>query len=403
MDLEDGVAQVAAVGQRFDRIKARLTLEPGKAKLEQLSARATSGQLDVTGEARFAGLELTSAEGHVRMSKSDKVALSVSGTEVGEMYGAVDVRLTPNPTTHENLLKVDVPNLHVGVTDTGSQDLQDLEPAKGVRVGVHRVQGGFVTLPLQPLKDSDPAKNDHPMVVEVHLGSIELERGDMLKAQLGGQLHVVLGDPLTMTGQIDLKGGKLDVSGKQFEVESGTVTFSGEPANPTIVATARWDSPDEEKHRVYADFTGSAAKGKITLRSEPPLTQDQILSLLLTGSSDGSLGGGSGGGSSAATAVGAVSGSATQGLNKVLSGISNLDVSTRIDTSTGSARPELVIQISPRVAAQITRALGEPAPGQPPDLTFLTFDFRLLHSWSLDTLIGDRGESGLDVVWRKRY
>jgi translocation and assembly module TamB len=403
VDLEDGVAQVAAVGQRFDKIKARISLEPGKAKLEQLSARATSGQVNVTGEARFAGLDLTSAEGHVRMSKSSKVALSVSGTEVGEMYGAVDVSLTPNPTTHVNLLKVDVPNLHVGIADTGSQDLQDLDPAKGVRVGVHQVRGGFVTLPLQPLKDSDPAKNDHPMVVDVHLGSIELERGDMLKAQVGGQLRVVLGEPMTMTGQIDLKGGKLDVSGKQFEVESGTVTFSGEPGNPTIVATARWDSPDEEKHRVYADFTGSASKGKITLRSEPPLTQDQILGLLLTGSADGSLGGGTGGGSNAATAVGAVGGSATQGLNKVLSGISNLDVSTRIDTSTGSARPELVIQISPRVAAQITRALGEPAPGQPPDLTFLTFDFRILHSWSLDTLIGDRGESGLDIVWRKRY
>ena len=404
VDLEDGVAQVAAVGQRFDKIKARVSLEAGKAKLEQLSARATSGVVNATGEARFAGLDLTGAEGHLRMSKSDKVALTVSGTEVGEMYGAVDVSLTPNPTTHGNLLKVDVPNLHLGVSDTGSQDLQDLDPAKGVRVGVHQTRGGFVTLPLQPLNDSDPAKNDNPMQVLVHLGSIEIERGDMLKAQVGGQLRVVMGDPLTMTGQIDLKGGKLDVSGKQFEIESGTVTFAGEPGNPTIVATARWDSPDEEKHQVYADFTGSATKGKITLRSEPPLTQDQILSLLLTGSADGSLGGNSsGGGSSAATAVGAVGGSATQGLNKVLSGVSNLEVSTRIDTSTGSARPELVIQISPRVAAQITRALGTPAPGQPPDLTFLTFDFRVLHNWSLDTLIGDRGESGLDVVWRKRY
>ncbi|HEY3667402.1 MAG TPA: translocation/assembly module TamB domain-containing protein, partial [Polyangiaceae bacterium] len=249
----------------------------------------------------------------------------------------------------------------------------------------------------------DPSKNDNPMVVEVQIGTVELERGDMLKAQAGGKLHIVMGDPMTMTGQIDLKGGKLDVSGKQFEIESGTITFSGEPSNPTIVATARWDSPDEEKHRVYADFTGTAAKGKITLRSEPPLTQDQILSLLLTGSPDGSLGGSSGGGSNAATAVGAVGGSATQGLNKVLSGISNLDVSTRIDTSTGSARPELVIQISPRVSAQITRALGEPAPGQPPDLTFLTFDFRVLRNWSLAALVGDRGESGLDLVWRKRY
>ncbi|HEX3849737.1 MAG TPA: translocation/assembly module TamB domain-containing protein, partial [Polyangiaceae bacterium] len=295
VDLEDGVAQVAAVGQRFDKIKARISLEPGKAKLEQLSARATSGTVNVTGEARFAGLDLTGAEGHVRMSKSDKVSLTVAGTEVGEMYGAVDISLTPNPNTHASLLKVDVPNLHVSMSDTGSQDLQDLDAAKGVRVGVHQTRGGFVTLPLQPLKDSDPSKNDHPMQVEVHLGTIELERGDMLKAQAGGQLHLVMGEPLTMTGQIDLKGGKLDVSGKQFEVENGTVTFAGEPGNPTIVATARWDSPDEDKHRVYADFTGTAAKGKITLRSEPPLTQDQILSLLLTGSADGSLGGGSSG------------------------------------------------------------------------------------------------------------
>ncbi|HEX7453979.1 MAG TPA: translocation/assembly module TamB domain-containing protein, partial [Polyangiaceae bacterium] len=403
VDLEDGVAQVAALGQRFDKIKARVSLEAGKAKLEQLSMRATSGVVNVTGEARFAGLDLTGAEGHVRMSKSDKVALTVAGTEVGEMYGAVDISLTPNPTAHGNVLKVDVPNLHVGVSDTGSQDLQDLDPAKGVRVGVNQTRGGFVTLPLQPLSDSDPTTNAPPIQVLVHLGSIEIERGDMLKAQVGGQLRVVMGDPLTMTGQIDLKGGKLDVSGKQFEIESGTVTFAGEPGNPTIVATARWDSPDADKHRVYADFAGSASKGKITLRSEPPLTQDQILSLLLTGSADGSLGGSSSGGSDAATALGAVGGSATQGLNKVLSGVSNLDVSTRIDTSTGSARPELVIQISPRVAAQITRALGTPAPGQPPDLTFLTFDFRVLRNWSLDTLIGDRGESGLDLIWRKRY
>jgi hypothetical protein len=126
--------------------------------------------------------------------------------------------------------------------------------------------------------------------------------------------------------------------------------------------------------------------------------------LLLTGSADGSIGGSSGGGGSdAATAVGAVGGTATQGLNKALSNISSLDVSTRIDTSTGSARPEVVVQISPKVSAALTRALGTPAPGQPPDLTFLTFDFRIRSRWSLSALVGDRGESGLDLIWRRRY
>ena len=405
IDLQDGVVQLASVGQRFDQISARISLEPGKAKLEQLEARATSGRLKVTGEARFAGLALTGADAHLRIAKNERVSLALNGIEIGETYGAVDIKLRPGDGKGSQELSVDIPQLHVRMPDTGSQDVQDLDPAKGVRVGTHQRDGEFVTLPLQPLKEGDPAKNESPMVVNVNLGDqISIEQGDSTKIQLAGRLQLVLGDPLTMSGQINLKGGKVDVSGKQFEIESGFVTFSGEPANPSIVATARWDSPDDERHRVYVDATGSAKKIKITLRSEPPLTQDQILSLILTGTADGTLGGGSGSnGGTASTAVGAVGGVATQGINNALSSISDLDVSTRIDTSTGSARPELVIQLSARVSAQITRALGDPAPGQPPDLTFLTLTFRVLRNWSLSTLVGDRGESGVDLVWRKRY
>ncbi|HKO49557.1 MAG TPA: translocation/assembly module TamB domain-containing protein [Polyangiaceae bacterium] len=401
VDLSDGVAQLAALGQRFDQIKARLSLEPGKAKLEEMSARATAGRLRVTGEARFDGLDLTGADARVSMSEDEKVTLSLAGTELGETYGAIEIKLRPGQTKGSQALSVNVPELHVRMPDAGSQDLQDLAPAKGVRVGTRQRDGGFVTLPLQPLQEGDPSKNDNPMVVDLDLGDqIWIQQGDTTKIQLGGRLQLVLGDPLTIEGIIRVKSGKLDVSGKQFEVESGVVTFSGEPDNPTIVATARWDAPDADRHRVYADASGTAAKLKVSLRAEPTLTRDQILSLLLTGSADGTLGGG--GGNNAATAVGAVGGVATQGLNKALSNIADLDVSTRIDTSTGSARPELVIQLSAKVSASITRALGH-TPGQPPDMTFLNMDFLIKRNWSLSTLTGDRGASGVDLVWRKRY
>jgi translocation and assembly module TamB len=401
VDLSDGVAQLAAVGQRFDQVTARLTLEPGKAKLEQLSARATSGRLKVTGEARFEGLDLTGADAHLRIDEREKVSLSLAGTTLGETYGAIDIKLRPGQAKGTQALTVEIPELRVRMPDAGSQDLQDLDPAKGVRVGTRQRDGGFVTLPLQPLKEGDPSKNESPMTVDLRLGNqVWIQQGDGTKIQLGGRLQLVLGDPMTIEGQIRVASGKLDVSGKQFKVESGVITFSGEPGNPTIVATARWDAPDADRHRVYADATGTAENLKITLRSEPPLTRDQILSLLLTGSANGSLAGG--GGSNAATAVGAVGGTATQGLNKALSGIRDLEVSTRIDTSTGTARPELVVQLSAKVSAQLTRSLGQ-IPGQPPDMTFLTLDFLIKRNWSLSTLTGDRGASGVDLVWRKRY
>lgn len=404
VDLRDGAAQVAAIGQRFDQMTARVSLESGKAKLEEFSARATAGKLRVTGEARFAGLDLTGADAKLRIAKNERLSLGLSGTELDQTWGAVDIAVRPGQAKGSQTLTVNLGEFHVHMPDTGSQSLQDLEPAKGVRVGTYQRDGGFVTLPLQPLKESDPSKNDNPMTVDVNLGNqLYFGQGDTTTIQLGGKLQIVLGEPMTLNGQIQVVGGKLDVSGKEFQVESGIVTFTGEPANPTIVATAVWDAADDEHHRVYAEATGTATDLKVNLRSEPPLTKDQVLSLIVTGTADGSLAGGNSSGGTAATAVGAVGGAATQGLNKALSNISDLDVSTRIDTSTGSARPEIVFQLSAKVSAQITRALGEPPPGAPPDLTFLTLNFRLKRNWSLSTLVGDRGESGLDLVWRKRY
>ena len=119
------------------------------------------------------------------------------------------------------------------------------------------------------------------------------------------------------------------------------------------------------------------------------------------GTPDGSFGAGSSG--TLGTAVGVAGTTAAKGLNRALSDITDIDVSARIDTSTGAARPELVLQVSSRVAAKVTQALGEPSPGQSPDRTFLTLDLRLASTWSLSTMIGDRGASAVDLIWRKRY
>jgi autotransporter translocation and assembly factor TamB len=152
---------------------------------------------------------------------------------------------------------------------------------------------------------------------------------------------------------------------------------------------------------VYAEYVGTIAKGKLILRSDPPLPEDQVLSLILFGAPDGSLGASEGG--SAAAAVGIAGGTAARGINRALSDITHLDVQARVDTSSGDARPELVVQLTPRIAASVTRAIGEPAPGTSPDRTFLTLDFRLSRRWSVSTQVGDRGGSASDLLWRYRY
>jgi len=48
-------------------------------------------------------------------------------------------------------------------------------------------------------------------------------------------------------------------------------------------------------------------------------------------------------------------------------------------------------------------AMGVLAPGQSPDRTFLTLDWRFFGQWSLAATMGDQGTSMFDLLWRHRY
>jgi len=142
--------------------------------------------------------------------------------------------------------------------------------------------------------------------------------------------------------------------------------------------------------------------GRLTLRAEPPLSNDEILSLLIFGAPDGSLGSSQAVGE-VAFALGVAGGAAVKGVNRALSDLTDLDVSTRIDTSHGTARPEVALQLTRRLSTSVAYAMGEPSPGENPDSVFLTLDLRLGTHWSLATTVGDQGATIFDLLWRHRY
>lgn len=190
-----------------------------------------------------------------------------------------------------------------------------------------------------------------------------------------------------------------------FEIDRGQVTFTGgDPSNPYIQATAHWDSPT--KTRVFAEFSGTPTSGKLVLRSEPGLSQDEILSLVLTGTSDGRIGASAPPGQegdAGVQAVGLAGGVVTEGLNRILSGFTRA-VSTRIDSSdANNPQPQIVVQITKNVAASLGYKLGVPAPGDNPDRAELTIDWRFVNNWSLTAAVGDQGSTALDIEWRYNY
>lgn len=399
VSLAKGAVHLPSVGQRFHDISAKAEISPESIRVHDVKARGINGGFEASAEAALEGLTPVSAKAELRIDEDDKLPLTIEGEAVGDAWGNIEVTYRQDEASKTNNVNVSLEKFNVELPAAPPRGIQGLEQSEHIRVGYWRQDREFVEIPLQPLKEPG-APSEYTTVVVVELGSMRIEKGQQAQVGLGGRIQATLGEELDVRGKIETRRGELDISGKKFDIERGSVTFTGgAPDDPTISAVARYDSG--AGYTVYAEYTGTATRGKLELRSEPPLSQDEILTLLMFGTPDGSFGAGSG--DSLTTAVGVAGGTAAQGLNRALSDVTDLDVSARVDTSTGAPRPELVVQLTPRVAARVTQALGEPPPGQSPDRTFLTIELRLASAWALSAMVGDRGASALDLIWRRRY
>ena len=111
-----------------------------------------------------------------------------------------------------------------------------------------------------------------------------------------------------------------------------------------------------------------------------------------------------GGGSSTTTAISLGGGLATQGLNRALRDVTNLDIETRVATNDSqNPRPEVAFRVVKNVTAQIGYNVGATVPGKNPDLVVLTLDWAFAPRYSLVATAGDRGTTILDLLWRYRY
>jgi translocation and assembly module TamB len=405
----DGLVELTALGQELYGVKAKvLFASDGVVRLEGLSASGTSGKLSASGVARLDGLNVLGAEATLSISKSDAMPLAVQGAPTGTVYGQLEMKAISSPDRTAMNVKIDVSSLHVELPEVSTHSVQELdESPPQTHVGVYASRGKFVVLPLDGLDAQEESEGEplasNTVTIDVHLGQhIEVQRGTELKVEMGGDLTAKVGQKTEVTGQIVLKGGKLDVRGKPFEIETGTATFVGDPSNPEMHVTATWTAGDGT--RVYADYVGPLKTGKVVLRSEPARPQNEILALILFGAADGAQGSYASPPPDAATQAGTtVGGFATAGLSKGLDKLTGMDITTKIDNSRGSPRPEVAVQIARDISFQLSVVLGTPPPGTNQDTTYATIDWRFHKNWSLETTFGNLGSSIADIVWRRRY
>jgi translocation and assembly module TamB len=411
VSFEKGRVQLARMGEPLHGVAARVVLSPdGVVRLEDFVAQGSTGRINAKGVVRLNGFDLVGARANIQIPKNDPFPLDVDGQTVGEIDADINIAADVTPDRRTMNVKIDIPRLHTALPLASSNKPQELGEADKIRVGYFRRSKQFVILPkdAEDLDDKDePATEEAPTTtnVAIHLGNeVEVQRGTTLRIGLTGDPKIVMAEEPKMSGQIRLTRGTLEVQGKRFKVERGTVTFVGPPDNPQIMVSAYWDAPDGT--RVYADFVGPLKTGKVNLRSEPSRPQNEILALIMFGTAEGS--------SSTpypsqqpdgATRAGTFAGGfATEGLSKGLDELTGLDVSAKIDTSSSAnPKPEVEVQIARDISVQLAYVIGTPPPGMNPDKTFVTLDWRFKRNWSMETTFGDQGSSIVDLLWQYRY
>ncbi len=355
--LEDGTFELVSIGERFHGLKADVSFSKGVLRVDHAEAEGTTGKWTATANGTFDGLAFQKGNAKLRIAKGDRVPIAVEGVPIGSAYGDVNADFTMSGDGKRLHVGVDVPTLGVTLPSSTGHSVQDLADNPAVRIGSGNADAFHVVALGPPVARS----STDALVVEtdVKLGSnVEVKRDTTLDVFLTGAAKVVLADQTTVTGEIHLLRGKLDILGKEFSIDRGTVTLTGDPSNAYLIASATWEAPDGTQ--VHARFAGTPKTGKLNLTSEPALSEDEIVSLILFGSSDQGFGASGSNQSPGAgvEAVGVAGGVVTEGLNRALSGFTSGTVTTRVDSSIANdPEPQIVAQITQRISrAWVTKS-----------------------------------------------
>jgi translocation and assembly module TamB len=406
LELRDARFQIPEIGQQFQNGRAILTVDKtGEVKVVDVSADAAAGRFTASGSFALSGLRFAHGEATLAVAKNEAIPLTLEGLSVGEAWGNLSARASMEGD-HTVNLAIEVPTFHTEIPESSSRDLQGLADNPKIRAGVRGDDGKLVQLSLGA-PEAPRAEDALRWHLVFSLGNeVVLRRGSTMELMLGGQPVVDLTDKAHVSGSVEFRSGKVEVFGKQFEMEHGNARFEGdEPGNPNVSVTARWDSPDGT--RIYADFVGPLRTGVLTLRSEPQRSQTDIFAILLLGSSDtgDTTSRGSVQQDTSAQTAGAVlaGGAVTTSVNRVLSSMTPLDITTRVASDSQGVTPEVAVQITPKVSAQVSYRTRAPSPGEKPDHVFVTLDWRFRRNWSVVTTFGDQQSSMVDLIWQYRY
>ena len=373
----------------LQNIAADVRLANNRAQIDLTARGADGGQVKVGGAVTLTGslpadiqiglnslvlidpsLYRTSLDGNLRLSGPLAGGASISGRiDVGET-------------------EVSVPS--TGMTSIGDIPQIDFIGAPADVIATRR-KAGLTGADA----GTDPAASDDSgpgfgLNIQINAPRRIFVRGRGLDAELGGSLLLTGStNQIISAGRFDLIRGRLDILGKRFELDEGSVRFQGDLVPYLRFATSTSTNTGE----VRIIIEGKATSPKVSFESTPDSPQDEVLAQLLFGRNISEI--------SAfqalqlASAVATLAGRGGAGIVANLRtgfGLDDLDVTT---TDSGATAVRAGKYISENVYTDVTAASDGTAD--------VSINLDLTKNLTAKGTVGSDGNTGIGIFFEKDY
>ncbi|MEX2616628.1 MAG: translocation/assembly module TamB domain-containing protein [Alphaproteobacteria bacterium] len=276
--LSGGAYEGVSTGVVVQDIEGHIEFTGSEARIVTFRASdGREGQLTGSGAVAIAGAENT--EGTLELDLDRFTVLHRAEAEI-VTSGTIGLSGSLAAPTLGGSLTVD--SAEIRIPDRLPENVAELDV---IEVNLPEGEGATPAAPADP----DPSE---PFSVALDLSIAfpgrSFVRGRGLESEWEGRLHVggTSADP-EVSGNLNIVRGTFAFAGKTFVVQSGTVSLGdGQSLEPEINVVAEATLPDL---LARVRLEGKASEPTITVSSEPPLPQEEVLARILFGQSTGQL------------------------------------------------------------------------------------------------------------------
>ncbi len=409
LDVRNGAMTIADLTEGgYTGLNTRIAFEPDRVRIERFSVldehqHALTVGGDITLQQRSVGAmqlgiqadqfevvdnDLGKLDLNANLRVSGEVRAPRIAGDVSVHSGTIDVQkvldlVTTNPYAVE---PTDLSGLGEPAAAAASAPATKAQPAAATNAPTtptagppppQAAPGGIATAPVENPADAQGGLFD-ALALDVRLrvpdnlilkakglnpgGTSPISLGDV-NVTLGGDVHAGKrpGEPLSLTGRVNTVRGTYDFQGRRFDLErDGGIQFTGGPTiNPRLdLRATRLISGI----RVLVHIEGTARQPKLTLASQPPQDEADILSLIIFNQPANSLGEGQQvtlAARASALATGFVASSLAQSIGSALD-LDELEIQTTPESG-GSPTVTVGEQVGERLFVKFRQAFGAQA------------------------------------------